>query len=67
MDRVTKEANMGAPDKFFKWHGNWKSENAKDGFIDDSMYWQETVSHQQLGLWSILHSYLCDPSVMIIM
>ena len=30
---ATATANSGAPDRMFKRHGHWKSENAKDGYV----------------------------------
>ena len=30
-------ANAGIPDRLFKRHGRWSSENAKDGYIKDNM------------------------------
>ena len=30
-------ANAGVPDRFFKCHGRWKSETAKDGYVKDSL------------------------------
>lgn len=30
-------ANAGIPDRLFKRHGRWRSENAKDGYIKDSV------------------------------
>ena len=30
-------ANSGVPDRLFKWHGRWRSESAKDGYIKDSL------------------------------
>ena len=30
-------ANAGIPDRWFKRHGRWRSENAKDGYIKDSL------------------------------
>ena len=30
-------ANAGVPDRLFKRHGRWRSENAKDGYIKDSL------------------------------
>ena len=30
-------ANAGIPDRWFKWHGRWLSENAKDGYIKDKL------------------------------
>ena len=32
-----KAANAGVPDRLFKHHGRWKSEAAKDGYIEDSV------------------------------
>ena len=29
-------ANAGVADPLFKWHGRWRSESAKDGYIKDS-------------------------------
>ena len=30
-------ANAGVPDRLFKRHGRWRSENAKDGYVKDSL------------------------------
>jgi len=46
---ATKAANAGVPDRLFKRHGRWKSENAKDGYIDDSVEHRLSVT-RQLGL-----------------
>ena len=35
-DGATAAANAGVPDRLFKTHGLWKSEAAKDGYIQDS-------------------------------
>lgn len=42
-------ANGGVPDRLFKRHGRWHSENAKDGYIEDSLEKRLLVSHQ-IGL-----------------
>ena len=42
-------ANNGVPDRLFKRHGCWKSDSAKDGYIEDSVKQRLTVS-QQFGL-----------------
>ena len=42
-------ANAGVPDCLFKKHGRWKSENAKDGYIEDSLDSRLSVS-RQMGL-----------------
>ena len=34
---ATFAANAGVPDRLFKRHGRWKSETAKDGYIQDSL------------------------------
>jgi len=31
---ATKAANAGVPDRLFKMHGHWKSENTKDGYVE---------------------------------
>ena len=46
---ATSVANNGVADRLFKCHGCWKSENAKDGYIDDSPELRLGVS-QNLGL-----------------
>ena len=33
---ATAAANAGVPDRWFKRHGRWKSENAKDGYVKDT-------------------------------
>ena len=42
-------ANAGVPDRLFKKHGRRKSENAKDGYIEDSLDSRLSVS-RQMGL-----------------
>ncbi|KAK3105318.1 hypothetical protein FSP39_022401 [Pinctada imbricata] len=42
-------ANHGIPDRLFKRHGRWRSENAKDGYIKDSLDDRLAVS-KHLGL-----------------
>ena len=42
-------ANAGIPDRFFKRHGRWRSENAKDGYVRGSLRERLKVS-QCLGL-----------------
>ena len=37
-------ANAGIPDRMFKRHGRWKSENAKDGYIKDTLKERFSVS-----------------------
>jgi hypothetical protein len=33
---ATAACNLGVPDRPFKRHGRWRSENAKDGYVKDS-------------------------------
>ena len=42
-------ANAGIPDRWFKRHGRWRSESAKDGYIKDSLEDRLQVS-RNLGL-----------------
>ena len=30
-------SNAGIPDRWFKRHGRWRSENAKDGYVKDKL------------------------------
>ena len=30
-------AGVGVPDRVFKRHGRWKSDNTKDGYVEDSL------------------------------
>ena len=46
---ATAAVEAGVPDRIFKRHGQWKSENAKDGYFKDSMEKQLLVS-KNLGL-----------------
>ena len=46
---ATAAANNGVPDRLFKRHGRWKSESAKDGYIEDSLEARISVS-ENLGL-----------------
>lgn len=42
-------ANAGVPDRWFKRHGRWRSENAKDGYVKDKLDSRLEVS-RNLGL-----------------
>ena len=42
-------ACAGVPDRLFKRHGRWRSENAKDGYVKDSVENQLSVS-KRIGL-----------------
>ena len=46
---ATAAARAGIPDRLFKRHGRWRSEKAKDGYIQDSMALRLSVS-QSLGI-----------------
>ena len=46
---ATAAANANVSDRCFKLHGRWKSETAKDGYVDDSLESRLFVS-QNLGL-----------------
>ena len=46
---ATAAANAGVPDRLFKRHGRWRSENAKDGYVEDTLEKRLSVS-RQLGL-----------------
>ena len=52
-------ANADVPDHLFKWQGRWKSENAKDGYVEDSVQKRLSVT-KNIGLWeaNILHLIL---------
>lgn len=41
---ATAAANAGIPDRMFKRHGRWRSESAKDGYVEDSMSSRMAVS-----------------------
>ena len=56
---ATTAANSGVPDRLFKRHGRWKSENAKDGYVKDSIESRLQVS-RKLGLYLIIYSFLCS-------
>ena len=42
-------ACAGVPDRLFKRHGRWRSENAKDGYVKDSVENRLSVS-KRIGL-----------------
>ena len=42
-------ANAGVPDRHFKRHGRWRSESAKDGYVQDKLEERLSVS-KSLGL-----------------
>ena len=46
---ATAAANAGIQDRIFKRHGRWKTDGAKDGYIEDSIEKRLEVS-KQLGL-----------------
>ena len=46
---ATAAANAGVPDRWFKRHGRWFSENAKDGYIKDKLDDRLSVT-RNLGL-----------------
>ena len=41
---ATAAARAGVPDRLFKRHGRWKSESAKDGYVEDSVAARMAVS-----------------------
>jgi len=43
---ATKAANAGVPNRLFKCHGRWKSENVKDGYIKDSLEYRQPITKQ---------------------
>ena len=47
---ATAAANAKVPDRMFKRHGRWKSENAKDGYVKDDVEGRLEVS-KSLGLY----------------
>ena len=47
---ATTAANAKVPDRLFKRHGRWKSENAKDRYVKDSVESRLEVS-KSLGLY----------------
>jgi len=47
---ATQAANAGVPDRLLKRNGRWKSKNAKDGYIEDSLEQRFFVT-KQLGLY----------------
>ena len=46
---ATAVAGSGLPDRLFKKHGRWRSETAKDGYIEDPLE-QRLLVTEQLGL-----------------
>ncbi|XP_057290778.1 uncharacterized protein LOC130613452 [Hydractinia symbiolongicarpus] len=46
---ATAAANRGVPDRLFKRHGRWRSEKAKDGYVQDDISILLSVS-ESLGL-----------------
>ena len=46
---ATAAANAGVPDRMFKRHGRWRSENAEDGYVADSLHSRLQVS-KDIGL-----------------
>ena len=56
---ATAAAKSGVPDRLFKRHGRWKSENAKDGYVEDLLSERLAVS-QKLGLKRRSSVYCCS-------
>ena len=46
---ATAAAGSGVPDRLFKRHGRWKSDTAKDGYVEDSVQGRLEVT-QKLGI-----------------
>ena len=46
---ATQAANNNVSDRLFKAHGRWRSENAKDGYVQDSLTAKLSV-YKNLGL-----------------
>ena len=46
---ASEAARRGGPDRLFKKHGRWKSENAKDGYVSEDTETRLTVS-RNLGI-----------------
>ena len=46
---ATAAAVSGVPDRLFKRHGRWRSDTAKDGYVEDSMEGRLSVT-QDLGI-----------------
>ena len=46
---ATAAAGLGVPDRLFKRHGRWKSDTAKDGYVEDPMEGRLRVT-QDLGI-----------------
>ena len=46
---ATAAAGSGVPDRLFKHHGRWKSDTAKDGYVEDSVEGRLQVT-QDLGI-----------------
>ena len=55
---ATAAANAGVQDCLFRRHGRWRSEGAKDGYVEDSAEKRLFVS-QQLGLYPFECVRLC--------
>ena len=55
---ATPAANAGVPDRLFKRHRRWRSDNAKDGYIDDSAERRLSVS-KSIGLYPFLFVVCC--------
>ena len=47
---ATKAANAGIKDRLFKRHGRWRSEQAKDGYVNDSISERLEVNIPLLGV-----------------
>ena len=55
--RLMQEYQTG----YFKKHGRWKSENAKDGYVKDKMECMLKVS-KSLEFSSAMYTFFVDPS-----
>jgi len=65
---ATAAANAGVPDRLFKRHDIWHSENAKDSYIKGNLEAKLKVSKNArvVSFWSYLTGFLlCDSTVVI--
>ena len=49
MGGATAAANNGISDRLFKRHGRWRTDKAKDGYVEDSIDHRMEVT-KQIGL-----------------
>ena len=67
---ATAAANAGVPDRLFKRHGRWRSENTRDGYVKDSLTDYQSPRILGCDLCNLatvcIHAVLCHNSLFLL-